>query len=320
MAIFRPANQIRDKIGVFVALTGTANAGKTFSALSLARGIAGPGGRIAVADTEGGRTLNLKDQFEFDAVVMSPPFRPQAFSDIAIAAEQEGYACLVIDSFSQEWTGMGGVLSWQEEELSRMAGDDWKKREACKFASWIKPKTGHKAMVNSLLQRRIPIVFSIRGEESVKPAEKGAASRDPVKVYKSLTDKSLPFEMSIAFRLDPARKGYIDLSDPTTWKMEGAHREIFRDGDRLSAEHGAKLAAWASGLGAAAPHTAPSRNLADEGDAAAERGSDALASFWGRLTAKEKHAAGGANALAAWKAIAAEADKQIAAEEEHANG
>ena len=26
----------------------------------------------------------------------------------------------------------------QEEELTRMAGDDWKKRESCKMASWIK--------------------------------------------------------------------------------------------------------------------------------------------------------------------------------------
>ena len=32
-----------------------------------------------------------------------------------------------------------------------MAGDDWKKREACKMAAWIKPKMAHKQMVQRLL-------------------------------------------------------------------------------------------------------------------------------------------------------------------------
>lgn len=314
MSTFRPANQIRDRIGVFVALTGTTNSGKSYSALALARGIAGPGGRVAVVDTEGGRTLHLKDQFDFDAIVMSPPFRPERFSELAQTAEQEGYSCLLIDSFSQEWVGIGGVLSWHDEELTRMAGDDFKARERMKMAAWIKPKSAHKAMVNSFLQRRIPIVFSIRGEASVKPVPGG----QPEKIYKSLTDRNFPFEMTLAFRLDPARKGYIDLSDPTTWKMEGAHREIFQDGDRLSPEHGAKLAAWASGLSMSDAPPATGRDLATEGAEAASRGSDTLRAFWGRLSATEKHTAGGANALAAWKEIARQADAEI--EREEANG
>ena len=313
MPLFRPASQIRDRHGLFVALTGTTNSGKTYSALALARGIAGPGGKVAVVDTEGGRTLNLRDQFEFDAMIMGPPFRPSEFSRAAEEAENDGYACLLFDSFTQEWSGMGGVLAWHEEELTRMAGDDWKKREACKMAAWIKPKSAHKAAVNSMLQRRIPIIFSIRGEESVKPVP----GKQPEKVYKSLTEKNLPFEMTVAFRLDPARKGYIDLSDPTTYKLEGAHADIFRDGERLSEAHGDALAKWASGLGRMVQSEPGGRNLADEGDAAAERGSGTLQSFWGRLSAKEKHAAGGANALAAWKIIAAEADKVLAAEGEH---
>lgn len=314
MTTFRPANEIRDRIGVFVALTGTANSGKTYSALALARGIAGPGGKIAVVDTEGGRTLHLKEQFKFEALVIGPPFRPDRFSELAQTAEQEGYACLLIDSFSQEWVGIGGVLSWHEEELSRMAGDDYAKRERVKMAAWIRPKSAHKAMVNSFLQRRIPIIFAIRGEESVKPAEAGGK---PQKIYKSLTNKDFPFEMTVAFRLDPARKGYIDLSDPATWKMEGAHQAIFKDGDRLAPEHGQRLGAWAANLSLsdAAPASPMGRDLLTEGFEAASRGSDTLRSFWGRLSASEKHAAGGANKLAEWKDIAFKADAEIASEE-----
>jgi hypothetical protein len=255
---FRPAKSFAERAGLFVGLVGGTNSGKTYSALRLARGIAGPQGKIAVLDTEGGRTLHLKDDFEFDVKVMEPPFRPQSFADAAEAAEEAGYDCLLIDSFSMEWVG---VLEWQEAELQRMAGDDWKKRERVKMASWIKPKMAHKAMVYSFLQRRIPIIFSIRGEETVKPGEGG---EKPTKIFKAICNQQFPFEITVSFRLASDRKGYIDLSDPKSWKMEGAHAAIFRDGDRLSEEHGAALAAWAKGEGVSAPPPEPAQPAATD--------------------------------------------------------
>lgn len=242
---FKPAASFQERAGLFVSLTGSTNSGKTFSAMRLARGIAGPDGKIAVIDTEGGRTLHLKDEFAFDFVMMDPPFRPNRFSEAALAAEQAGYDALVIDSFSMEWVGLGGVLDWQAAELQRMAGDDFKKRERVKMASWIQPKAAHKQMVYSLLQRRIPIIFSIRGEEAVKPGEAG---EKPTAIFKSITDKRFPFEVTVSFRLESDRKGYIDLSDPKSYKMEGSHTAIFKHGDRISEEHGAKLAKWARGV------------------------------------------------------------------------
>ena len=208
--------------------------------MRLARGIAGSDGKIAVVDTEGGRTLHLKDAFAFDANIMDAPFRPERFSQAALAAEQAGYAALVIDSFSMEWVGMGGVLDWQAAEHKRLGGSDAKKGQ-----SWIVPKMAHKAMVYALLQRRIPIIFSIRGEETFIPPN--------TKVFKSITNRMFPFEVTVSFRLESEQKGYLDLSDPKSWKMEGAHQEIFRHGDRLSEEHGARLAAWARGERVASP-------------------------------------------------------------------
>ena len=48
---FAPAETFTERAGLFVSLTGGTNSGKTFSALRLARGIAGPTGKIAVLDT-----------------------------------------------------------------------------------------------------------------------------------------------------------------------------------------------------------------------------------------------------------------------------
>ena len=252
---FAPAASFTERAGVFVSLTGGTNSGKTYSALRLARGIAGPEGKIAVLDTEGGRTLHLKRDFAFDASVMEAPFRPERFAEAAEAAERAGYAVLVIDSFSMEWVGIGGVLDWQAEELETSVQralanrnnnrPEWKLRESFKMASWIKPKTAHKSMVYALLQRRIPIIFSIRGEETVKPGENPGDK--PTRILKSVCNSQFPFEVTVSFRLEADRKGFIDLSDPKTWKMEGAHRSIFRHGEQLGETHGAALAAWARG-------------------------------------------------------------------------
>jgi hypothetical protein len=247
---FRPAASFTERHGLFVALVGSTNSGKTFSALRLGRGIAGPKGKLAVIDTEGGRTLHLKEAFAFDVMMLDPPHRPNRYADAAKAAEEAGYDALVIDSFTMEWAGLGGVLDWQAAELDRMAGTDFAKRERVKMASWIAPKVAHKSMVFSLLQRRIPIIFSIRGEETVKPGEGGGK---PTTTFKMIQNQAFPFEVTVSFRLRSEAQGIIDLSDPKAWKMEGAHRSIFRDGDQLSEDHGAALAAWARGEAAAPP-------------------------------------------------------------------
>ena len=248
---FRPAVSFTERHGLFVALVGGTNSGKTYSALRLARGIAGPSGKIAVADTEGGRTLHLKDQFSFDVAMVDPPHRPQRYAEIARDAEEAGYDALVIDSFSAEWAGLGGVLSWADEEAQRMANGDDKRLERVKGASWIKPKQAHKSMVYSLLGRRIPIIFSIRGEETFKPPAE--------KFFKAVCNQGFLFEVTVSFRLASERKGIIDLSDPKSWKMEGAHRSIFKDGEQLSEAHGEALATWAKG-GAAKPEAPPAQD------------------------------------------------------------
>lgn len=280
---FQPASAFTDRHGLFVALVGGTNSGKSFSALRLARGIAGPKGRIAAIDTEGGRLLHLKHDFDFDINLMDPPHRPNRYADAARDAEEAGYDALVIDSFSAEWAGMGGVLSWADDEVSRMAGNDEAKRERLKGAAWIKPKSAHKAMVYSFLGRRIPIIFSIRGEESFKPPNQ--------KFFKPICNSGFLFEVTVSFRLASERRGIIDLSDPTSYKMEGPHREIFRDGEQLSEAHGEALARWARGetspMAAQPPFIAA---LVSDADEAAALGMDAYKAFWSRLTNDQRAA------------------------------
>lgn len=251
--VFRPAASITDTHGIFVALEAPTNAGKTVSGLRLARGLAGPGKEIAVIDTEGGRTLHLRDKYPFHVLMMDPPHRPERYLEAARSAQEAGFGALLIDSFTSAWRGIGGVLDWTDSELeaiverqrARAAEQGWQFNESLtrdknKLSASIKPKMAWKLMVSGFLALRMPVIFAIRGENTMDPNTKK-------EVFKAQMQRDFRFEVTVSFRLAAEKKGVIDLSDPKAWKMEGAHRDIFRDGDQLSEEHGAKLAAWARG-------------------------------------------------------------------------
>ena len=115
----------------------------------------------------------------------------------------------------------------------------------------------------------------------------GEAGEKPTKVFKSVCNSQFPYEVTVSFRLESERKGYVDLSDPRSYKMEGAHEGIFRNGDRISEEHGAALAAWARGEQPARP--------APQGEKP-RRGKDAL------FTDARAKAEEGSFAYHAWRA------------------
>lgn len=251
--VFTRAADFKDRHGLFIALVGGTNSGKTYSALRLAKGIAdAQGKRVAVLDTEGGRTLHLKDEFDFDVRVLEPPHRPMRYLQAAQSAQARGYGCLVIDSFSQEWRGPGGKLDWTDEELEKFVArkkadaeaknwnfDEVKTRLAGKAAASIEPSMAHKMMEYGFLQLKMPIIFAIRGAETYDPDKRQA-------VFKAQCRRDFLFDVTVSFRLAQDNKGIIDLSDATTWKMEGAHRSIFRDGEQLAERHGELVNAWAS--------------------------------------------------------------------------
>lgn len=229
---FAPAR--RQGVGLFVGVAGGTGSGKTYSALRLARGIAGPEGKIAAIDTEARRMSHYDKFFRFDVADMQPPFRPERFAQAAQDAETAGYAVLVIDSFSLEWMGEGGVLEWHDE----IKGGDEKKN----MSAWIKPKTAHKAMIASFLQRRIPLVLCMRAEEKVKV---GAGGRPEPMGWMPIGDQRFMYELTTMLTLANDAPGIVNYKLPH--KVQEQHRPFFRDGAHITEEAGAMLAAWARG-------------------------------------------------------------------------
>ncbi len=250
---FTPASKVTERHACVVALESPSNGGKTYSGVRLAKGMAeAQGKRFAVLDTEGGRTLHLKDEFDFDVTMMAAPHRPERYLAAAQQAEAAGYGALLIDSFSNVWRGIGGVLHWADDELeeyvTRQKGyaqqynrafDENKARNAGKQSSLIRPKVAFKFMMAGLLDIRMPIVLSIRGEVAYDAETKK-------EIFKLHMQKGIGFEVTCRFRLAPASQGIIDITDSEKFKMEGSHAAIFKNGEQLNEAHGAALNAWAT--------------------------------------------------------------------------
>lgn len=255
---------IRENVGLIIGVAGGTGSGKTFSAMRLASGIAGDK-PFVVLDTEAGRAKHYADQFTFDHGDLKPPFRPDTYAEAIQAADKAGYPVIVVDSMSHVWAGDGGVLDWQEDELDRMAGDDWKKREAVKMAAWIKPKVSHKQMVQRLLQVRAHLILCFRAEEKIEMVrgDDGKMKILPKQTVTGLDgwvpvcEKNLPFELTASFLLLATQPGI-----PKPIKLQQQHRALFPLDKPITEESGRMIAEWANGGKAAATGWADSINAA----------------------------------------------------------
>lgn len=280
---FRPA--VRENVGLLIGLAGASGSGKTYTAMRLATGIAGDK-PFAVIDTEAGRARHYAERFRFDHGDLAPPFRPERYAEAIQAADKAGYPVIVVDSMTHEWAGDGGVLDWQEEELDRMAGDDWKKREAVKMAAWIKPKLSHKHMVARMLQVRAHLILCFRAEEKIEmvKGEDGRMKIQPkqgpagFKGWLPICEKNLPYELTASFLLTADAPGV-----PKPIKLQEQHRALFPLDQPITEASGQRIAEWARGGSAPA-----SEDLLQRLRDASLEGTDALRTAWDELTAGQK--------------------------------
>lgn len=262
---FRPGK--RENEHLLIGLAGSSGSGKTLSAMLLAKGLAG-GKRFAVIDTEAGRANHYADAFEFDHGDLKPPFRPDAYAAAIAAADAEGYPVIVVDSTSHEHAGEGGLLDWHEDELQRMAGDDWKKRDAMNMAAWVRPKRSHRQFMGRLLQVRAHLILAFRAEQKVdmvKNPQTGKFEIVPKRLLSGFVDwipiceKNTLYELTMSFVLTADAPGV-----PKPVKLEDQHRPMVPLEQPLNEEVGRALAEWAQG--SAPAQGRPAREaLADEG-------------------------------------------------------
>jgi hypothetical protein len=142
MSMFTPAR--REQMRLRMALQGPSGAGKTFTAMTIMRGLVGEGGQFAVLDTEKrareNAVLNDTDpetpsafRFGHLAPETADPGRLPAY--LADAAKA-GFGGVIIDSFTHFWSGMGGALDRVDQARDKRAGwGDYRPIEAAMMSA-----------------------------------------------------------------------------------------------------------------------------------------------------------------------------------------
>ncbi len=239
---------------LLIGLMGPPGAGKTYSALTLAEGMRQVSGDDPVLiDTECGRSTKYADTFRFQRIDFRAPFRSTDFLAAVYEALKSNPAAIIVDSISDEHEGDGGVLDQHDQELDRMAGDDWAKRERVGQASWVRPKAGRREMINGLLQITTPLIFCFRAREKVKQVADARGRMVPTNMgYQPIAPSEIVFAMDVTCVLPPKSDGVPiwksdKMGEEFVIKLPSFFRSIFVDGKPITAETGRALAAWAKG-------------------------------------------------------------------------
>lgn len=229
---------------VRLALVGPSGSGKTFSALRLATGM---GGKIVVIDTENKRSEKYAKRFDFHRIDFQPPFNPASYGDAIDAALRAGAANIIVDSMSHEHEGEGGILEMAEAFLDKKAGDDWKKRENLKFASWIAPKRERNQLIVNKIQRtNANIILCFRAKEVTKPIKNPATGKiDPVKEWDMIGGDEYRYEMDVTAFLPSGAEGMPDWSNAMKRvnDTDGTLKKFLMEAGQINEDMGRKIKA-----------------------------------------------------------------------------
>lgn len=151
MSLFKKAT--REQVFLKLAVTGPSGSGKTYSALRLACGIVGSGGKVALIDTENRSASLYADKFQFDTLDIAPPFEHQKFIEAVEAAVREGYGAVIIDSASHFWEG---ILEFKGQLDSRPGSNS--------YTNWRAAGDKFSGIIKAVLQSPIHVICCMRSK------------------------------------------------------------------------------------------------------------------------------------------------------------
>lgn len=227
-----------------IGLYALSGGGKTYTSLLLARACVGPDGRIVMVETEEGRGEAYADPNEYpeiggyDVIPMSGNFSPRSYGAAIDVANKARPDALIVDSGSHEWAGIGGVLdmAYKNEEAGKKG-----------LQVWQKPKIDHQMyFLNRLLQTPIPLVIlNMRAKYPMVEGKDDRGRNVPVrsKILEPIQSEDILYELFVHGWIDREHKFHVGNSPSKSL------REVFPDGEPITAETGRKLRAWMEGRG-----------------------------------------------------------------------
>lgn len=269
MSEFEATKATRQGFIPLIGLYGQPGSGKTYSALLLARGIAGPHGKVVIIDTESGRARLFADEIPggFFHVPLNPPFSPARY-DQAVKAQFKDAAVVVIDSTSHCWEGEGGVCD------QAAASEERTKRRG--MHNWIVPKMELGMFVrNTLMRAPIPIICCTRGKRKTRQTEdeRGKAVIQKDEFATPIQEADFTFELTFNAEVLPETHALR-----ITKTAIASFTKCFPSDGPIEIQHGEMIARWCAAGGSPA-FEPPSKKATTPLD-------DAKARLWSMTKAK----------------------------------
>ena len=187
----------RSTVKIKLGIQAPSGAGKTMSALLLAKGLCGDWSKIAVIDSENKSAHLYAHLGCYKVLSIEAPFSPERYIeaiDVCLKAQAE---VIIIDSVSHEWEGSGGIL----EVHSAMAGNS--------FTNWNKLTPRHNSFIQKILQSPVHIIATMRSKQEYVLAEKNGR-QVPEKVgMKGITREGMDYELTTVFELDIKHQAHV---------------------------------------------------------------------------------------------------------------
>lgn len=226
---------VRTKVPLKIALTGPSHAGKTLSALILAKQM---GERICVIDTENNSAALYADRVKFKTKALYAPYTVQKFHEAMELAKAAKCDVLIIDSISHEWIGSGGLME-KKYELDKRGGNS--------FTNFQGITKEHELFKAYLLHAPMHVICTIRAKTKhvIEQDEKGK-SRVRKLGLELEQREGMEYEFTVVWDLDKETH-HASVSKDRTGLFDGQEFVIDPEtGDRL-------MEWWKSGAPAKPP-------------------------------------------------------------------
>src|SRR5919112_3339767 len=142
----------RKKAKMRLGLSAVSGGGKTYSALIIAKGMAGSWDKVAIIDSENSSADLYAHLGDYNVLPIAAPFTPEKYIDAIKACERAGMEVIIVDSITHEWDGKGGCL----EIVESLGG---------KYQDWAKVTPRHQAFIDAILQSPSHIITTVRRKQ-----------------------------------------------------------------------------------------------------------------------------------------------------------
>jgi hypothetical protein len=205
------------------ALFGPSGAGKTYTALRMAKGM---GGKIALIDTERGSASKYADRFEFDVCELEDK-TIESYIATMREAGAGGYGILIIDSLSHAWA----ELLAEVDKLAKA------KYSSNRWSAWSEGTPKQMSLIEALLDYPGHVIATMRSrtEWTQEPTDRGKSK--PVRVgLAPYQGKGIEYEFDFLVEISPEHTANV-IKD-----RSGQFQDMVVD--KPDETFGEELAAW----------------------------------------------------------------------------